>query len=329
MAVFICWSGDRSKAIARALRTLLECVLPSLVDRSGELPASRVFLSDDIEKGVEWFQSVRARLDTARAGIVVLTHENTSNDWIHFEAGALAKKFEAESRPEEHPVPEPMHSGVGELDLAGLTRVATGSDISNTSAGSSAEANQQRLFPLLHGVTAAQLGGPLAAYQATATTRSDMDRLVSALATALGKPRPAADSEGFLIPEEQWNDFETALTNAVLPLAKAVPNLRSLFQRKTFVEPFQQCVGQDWLERYEDATVTLDRLRQHAALVSAACAPYEQGLFEMLLSDLDVYATAIRGLLVTTKEFRLGREGELEMDSGTQISCEDRRLAIK
>jgi hypothetical protein len=79
MSVFICWSGARSHAIAKALEKLLQA--------NGVSEAS---LSDDIEKGTVWFASILKKLGKAQAGIVCLTPENRQSPWIHFEAGALA-----------------------------------------------------------------------------------------------------------------------------------------------------------------------------------------------------------------------------------------------
>ena len=73
MSVFICWSGGRSKAIADALKPLLESVLPELTGRTPA--AAHVFFSEDIEKGAEWFQAVRDKLNSSSAGIVVLTFQ--------------------------------------------------------------------------------------------------------------------------------------------------------------------------------------------------------------------------------------------------------------
>src|SRR5678810_1028422 len=96
MSVFICWSGDRSKAIAHALRTLLCSILS---------PEPSIFVSEDIDKGAEWFRAVRARLDSSRAGIIVLTHENIRSPWIHFEAGAIARQLGADPAVETNTNP--------------------------------------------------------------------------------------------------------------------------------------------------------------------------------------------------------------------------------
>jgi len=45
----------------------------------------------DIDAGARWPEEVGKRLESARAGIVCLTPANLHEDWILFEAGALAK----------------------------------------------------------------------------------------------------------------------------------------------------------------------------------------------------------------------------------------------
>jgi hypothetical protein len=330
MSVFICWSGDRSKAIAEALKPLLEGVFPSLAQDARQ--ASPVFLSKDIDKGAEWFQAIRAGLDAAQAGIVVLTHENARNPWIHFEAGALASTLTADHTDRAPSVVEVAGAALGRAEgptslpaMLGTAASAAPPRATPRAAGG----KRQRLFPLLHGLTAAEISGPLSAYQATSTNRADMGRLLSDLARVLDTPAPLPDASGFLIADPYWSAFEQVLKDAAVPLARLIPDLQSFLQRKTFDEPLHHCADQAWLARYEGARVTLDRLKEYRALVKAACAAHEQGLFEMLLSDLDVYAMSIQALLITPRDFRLGPQGELEMDSGIRTCCEDRRLAIK
>ena len=77
--VFLCWSKDRSKAIAEGWAKLL----PEIVN--GE-----PILSTEFQKGREWSTVLRKDLDEAKTGIVFITPENMASPWIHFEAGALA-----------------------------------------------------------------------------------------------------------------------------------------------------------------------------------------------------------------------------------------------
>jgi hypothetical protein len=156
-----------------------------------------------------------------------------------------------------------------------------------------------------------------------------MGRLASALARILAITLANHKGDEFVIPDADWFVFERTLRTATAPLAKVIPDFESLFHRKTFEEAFHQCTSQDWLGRYEAAKTTQSKLREHRDLVTAACPKHEQGLFQMLLADLDIYAMAIEALLITPKDFDLGTNGELKMDSGTRNCCENHRLAIK
>jgi hypothetical protein len=77
--VFLCWSKDRSKAIAEGWAKLL----PGIV-------RGRPILSTEFQKGREWSSMLRNDLNEAKTGIIFLTPENVAAPWIHFEAGALA-----------------------------------------------------------------------------------------------------------------------------------------------------------------------------------------------------------------------------------------------
>jgi len=53
--------------------------------------------SESIEKGARWSSHIGKELEEARFGLVILTKENLSSRWLHFEAGAVAKSVD-ESR---------------------------------------------------------------------------------------------------------------------------------------------------------------------------------------------------------------------------------------
>src|SRR4029453_13374266 len=91
--VFICWSGDQSHQIAHAIKTLLE----NRIDRAKEEEA--IFVSDDVEKGVAGFESLLTELTESAVGIVCVTVESLASPWMHFEAGALARKLATEPPP--------------------------------------------------------------------------------------------------------------------------------------------------------------------------------------------------------------------------------------
>jgi hypothetical protein len=88
MKVLISWSGERSKAIASALKNWLPHVFQKL----------QVFMSDhDIQAGVRWGSELDGTLETCNFGIICLTPESLESHWLTFEAGALSKSIK-ESR---------------------------------------------------------------------------------------------------------------------------------------------------------------------------------------------------------------------------------------
>jgi len=85
MKVFLCWSGDRSKAVAEALGHWIGQVIQAV----------EPWISTETDKGARWRQEVGDHLEEAKVGIVCLTPENLDSTWIHFEAGALSKTKDA------------------------------------------------------------------------------------------------------------------------------------------------------------------------------------------------------------------------------------------
>ena len=83
MKVFISWSGERSKAVARALRSWIPGVFQNVDPWMSE---------KDIEAGAMWLNEIMAGLQEASFGIVCITPENQNAPWLHFEAGAIAKE---------------------------------------------------------------------------------------------------------------------------------------------------------------------------------------------------------------------------------------------
>ncbi len=85
MQVFLSWSGERSYAVADALRTWLPRVLQSV----------KPWMSAaDISAGSRWLAEVSGKLDGSQIGIICVTPENLNSPWLHFEAGALSKALD-------------------------------------------------------------------------------------------------------------------------------------------------------------------------------------------------------------------------------------------
>ncbi|NYE62447.1 hypothetical protein FHW58_003662 [Duganella sp. 1224] len=82
MKVFLSWSGDRSREVAKLLDYWVKCVVQ----------ASRPWISTSgIDSGSIWFNQISSELQDTTFGIICLTKENKEAPWILFEAGALAK----------------------------------------------------------------------------------------------------------------------------------------------------------------------------------------------------------------------------------------------
>lgn len=82
MKVFMSWSGDRSREVAKLLDYWIKCVVQ----------ASRPWISTSgIDAGSIWFNQISNELQDTTFGVICLTQENKEAPWILFEAGALAK----------------------------------------------------------------------------------------------------------------------------------------------------------------------------------------------------------------------------------------------
>lgn len=86
MKIFISWSGERSHQVAIALREWLPFVIQAL---------DPWISSSDIEKGSRWGSEIAKQLDASRVGIICLTPENLTSEWVLFETGALSKTLES------------------------------------------------------------------------------------------------------------------------------------------------------------------------------------------------------------------------------------------
>jgi uncharacterized protein YjbI with pentapeptide repeats len=82
--VFISWSGEHGKAIAKILHVWLPAVLQAV---------KPFFSPDDIVKGARWAGEVSAELDSSQVGIIVVTRDSLSSPWVMFESGALSKNI--------------------------------------------------------------------------------------------------------------------------------------------------------------------------------------------------------------------------------------------
>jgi TIR domain len=78
--LFICWSGDQSRAVAEVMARRLPAIVGGL----------KCSVSTQIEPGAVWSVELQRQLDAADAGLVCLTPAALESTWIHYEAGLLA-----------------------------------------------------------------------------------------------------------------------------------------------------------------------------------------------------------------------------------------------
>lgn len=81
--IFISWSGEISKEIAKGLKEVLE----KQVFTDNRFSC---FVSDlDIASGSDWWDKIKDELQTCKIGILCITKENLKSPWLFFEFGAL------------------------------------------------------------------------------------------------------------------------------------------------------------------------------------------------------------------------------------------------
>jgi hypothetical protein len=188
-------------------------------------------------------------------------------------------------------------------------------------AGRTGEA---RIFTYLLDLAPESLPGPLAAYQSTVATMEDTRRLVNALLKFL--EIPAIDPASFA---GQWRDLQRRLDGIGRePVTGIFPRLPSLFQRKTFNEPVDECMDQSWFQRYDGAVATREALRAQADLVAAECGGSGAEMYRALLAEVDGYAMDLRALLFKPRTFELTGTGRRDVPSGVRAALERRRMAV-
>ncbi len=121
MNVFISWSGDRSKGLAKVLDKFLSDMFSSL----------NVWMSEqDLQVGTRWSEELNRMLESSHFGVLCLTPENLNAAWLLFEAGALSKivfrssvvPYRLGLRSEDVPPPIAQFQGV-DADEGGTWRL--------------------------------------------------------------------------------------------------------------------------------------------------------------------------------------------------------------
>jgi hypothetical protein len=218
------------------------------------------------------------------------------SQWIHFESGLLVRALG------QLPTPQP----VGE--------------------------RAKRVFPILYGVKSGTLAGPLASYQSTVVTEfDDVVRLLEAISGFIPEPERAGTEDLRKTWRVRWSSLQKQLeTIPGVPLKEILPDFEEMFRRKTFQERMQDCLSQDWIERYNGAHDTHNELKRHKDTVRLACRPYIADVFEELITALDSYSMGL-SKLVGRPESRIHDEtGVVVFESpGLAIACERQRTKIR
>lgn len=84
--IFLSWSGEMSGAIAKKFKEHLVTIF-------GRNVVDSFMSEEDIKAGDRGLDVISKTLEDCNAGIFFLTPENCKRPWIHFEAGAIAKKM--------------------------------------------------------------------------------------------------------------------------------------------------------------------------------------------------------------------------------------------
>lgn len=262
--LFLCWSGQRSKQVAEALKQYFESIFLALQWTESE---AQVAMSETlIAKGAPWSAQLLQDLENARAGIVCLTPENRGSAWLHFEGGAIASH-----------------------DLDGQY----GAPKSRSSAN--------KLFGFLFTFDNTQIDGPLSLFQSTVYRRDysrDRDELARLTRAVLVRfeESGAAGRKGEL-PEDllenllgrlrelqcvSFREFLPALEGYARRIIQALGELNSLSGRVQSLSAMLSL--QQLLE---------ERERQ----VELICAPSQQMFFERLVEALSASRRALEGAI--------------------------------
>ncbi len=170
------------------------------------------------------------------------------------------------------------------------------------------------------------LKGPLGYFQQTTSTKEDTRKLIEDMKRFIGEAssdaRPATDFE------TQWPALENEL-NKISPLSveELVPDFRELFQRKTFEEPLDECLNQNWSLRYVGASDTLAILRFQRERIERCASATLLDRLDEIMKQLDAYVMSMEALLNTPPVTRRP-DGKLDLPSAIVTPSEEHRTRI-
>lgn len=263
--LFLCWSGQRSRQVAEALKQYFESIFLTL-----KWSNARVAMSETlIAKGAPWSAQLLKDLENARAGIVCLTPENRASTWLHFEGGAIATH-----------------------------------ELNEQDGTPKSENSPNKLFGFLFTFDNTQIDGPLSLFQATiyrrdySRDRDELARLTEAVLRRFEESGAARRYDALLYKQLEnlmgrlrelqcvpFREFVPALEGHARRIIQAVDDLSSLTGR---VQALSTMLS---LQRLLE-----DRERQ-VELISAAS---QQMFFERLVEALSTSRRALEGAMGET-----------------------------
>lgn len=146
MKLFISWSGDISQQIAQQLRDWVPLILPAV---------KPFITTTDIDKGARWQGDISRELDQSNFGIVCLTSENLSSQWLAFEAGALSKHLSGRVATilcglEHRDVPAPLNMFQGtRFNMADMRQLVLDIDEAVAVENCRGDAQLEKVFPVM------------------------------------------------------------------------------------------------------------------------------------------------------------------------------------
>ena len=160
-------------------------------------------------------------------------------------------------------------------------------------------ARDKPIFPFVYG---AEVPDPLRHLQAVAISRETVGDLI----VGLHERHDPTTSEKTIeertaLFDHHWPIFDEAIRSLVLlKVDEFIPPARfsELFNRKTFIEPFPECVDNLWLERYEAVARTKQSLDNEPTRKALSTDAYVTGAFRELNQQLDRYQMLIGGTLL-------------------------------
>jgi hypothetical protein len=114
----------------------------------------------------------------------------------------------------------------------------------------------------------------------------------------------------------------------LLPTNRLLEVLLDLFNRKTFREPFKQCVNQNWSDRVRVCYQTLEVLHSYERNVRERGTAAQKALYTDLVYTVDAYSMEMQSRLLKEQHFDSTPDGALAIPDGIHDPCETRRKQI-